>query len=707
MLTKFLSVAVPALLIWPVSAAHSPPVTSQVVDTGHVVLIGVEGLTWPDVSPNATPALWDMLDAGAPAATLSMYSTTRSCAPDGWLTVSTGVPTSVRDAQQCLTPLPTGSGDSVVMSNWDAISRLQRESPFNPELGRFVGELGQQQICIGAFGPEAAATAADADGVVEHYVPTPIPRTPFDDTCAVSVVAAGSISSVGGREEADEVVAQVIDAMPQDATAVVFSVPSGQAPERTMGVVIQYQPGQTPTTPQYLSSPSTRWPGVVSLIDLPPTVFELLGQTPSTTWAGSAWSATDGPDDVASVPDELGLIGARDDSLRQVTWFFLGSSVLIGLVLLGTLAVGWSGNGPIRELARRTTSSLRLATWLVAFPVASFAVGALPWWRATSPITFLYASALVLTAILGELLLILARRRGVYWASLVVTSTLTLIIMLDLATGQLVSRGSPLAPSPLSGGRFYGLSNAMSASLAVGAVWSVTLLAGLLMNRSGRRPAMLLFSGFSAVVILMTALPSLGADIGGALTLLPTFAVTGIYLFRVRMNVWRTTLVLGTCIFVPIAVALADYARPAEDRTHLGRFVELVASGQAWELVSRKAGYAAGSLVSLLSLLTLVTLLIIAWQLFRLLRHRPLGELWAGLQRSRVLAAAVLGSWTAMVTGSILNDYGIRMATIGLIMLVPLLLLNLPRSSTFSSSSSRVDDDGLPVPAPTGGPGHA
>jgi hypothetical protein len=441
---------------------------------------------------------------------------------------------------------------------------------------------------------------------------------------------------------------------------------------------------------------------VVSLIDLPPTVIDLLGETPSTLWAGNPWSETTGPADVSSVPDELDLIGTRDNSLRQVTWFFLGSSVLLGLALLSALATGTRG-GPLMARIRRMSASVRLASWLAAFPVASFTVGALPWWQTAAPVTALYLSTVVLTAILGELVHLLARRRGVFWACVAVSSTLAALIVLDLATGQVITRGSPLAPSPLSGGRFYGLSNATSAALAIAAVWSTTLLAGWVVDRHRRRPAIALFGGLSLAVILMTALPGVGADLGGALTLLPTFAVTGIYLFRVRMTVWRTSLVLGACLLVPVAVAVADYARPADDRTHLGRFVELVVSGQAWELVSRKAGYAVGSLSSVLSFITLAVLVVIAWQLALLIRHRPLSPLWSGLQRSRVLSAAVLGSWTAMVTGSILNDYGIRMATIGLIILVPLLLLTLPRSGAFGPRDGSHGDTDRSMPTERAG----
>src|SRR5207237_815865 len=55
-----------------------------------VVLIGVPGLMWSDLSPTKTPALWSLTQSGAGAALSTRATTVNTCPVDGWLTVSAG-----------------------------------------------------------------------------------------------------------------------------------------------------------------------------------------------------------------------------------------------------------------------------------------------------------------------------------------------------------------------------------------------------------------------------------------------------------------------------------------------------------------------------------------------------------------------------------------------------------------------------------------
>lgn len=698
-----------SLLVWfstlimatPAHATAAPPDAET-----HVVMLGVPGLTWDDVTQQQMPTLWSMVAAGAPSASLSMFATINSCDADGWLTVATGVPTAVRVDDRCIPTTPVPAGDGATMSHWSDVEDVQSVSAFHPELGRLTADLEAQGVCLSALGSGAAATAADADGFVTHYsteTTAPVPT----GSCRATVVDAASDGNPR-PSQLDQVIRNVTSALPDDATALIFSVPDQRDPARAMGVAVEYRSGLPPSAPTYLSSATTRWPGVVSLIDISPTVFARLGLAESSAWVGAPWTAVPASSAIASVPEALAVIGDRDNSLRDVTWFFLGSVVLISLIVWGAGEVSSRSRSTASAWVERVTRSTRLATWLLAFPIASFAIGAFPWWHSSRPVVALYAGALLLTVLLGELLRFISRRRGALAAALTATLGLTVLILGDVVAGGSITRGSPLAPSPLSGGRFYGLSNATSASMAVAAVWAGVLVAAILLRRHRRRTVLILFGAFSAAVVLITALPTMGADVGGALTLLPTFAITAAYFFKVRVTLWRISAVVIACVLVPLAIALVDYTRPAEQRTHLGRFVDLAVSGQAWDLISRKAGYASSSLVSLMSLVTLLALAVIAYQVLLLVRHQPLPPSWAAMADNRAVGAAVLGSWIAMVTGSAVNDYGIRMATIGLILLVPLLLLTLrhvgasPDSLDEGHRASALADPEGEAPVPEG-----
>ena len=75
----------------------SPPAASKDL-SGSIVVIGTGGLSWSDVSAQATPALWSLLRDGA-TATLTVHSVrANTCPVDGWLTLSAGEQAGDSDA---------------------------------------------------------------------------------------------------------------------------------------------------------------------------------------------------------------------------------------------------------------------------------------------------------------------------------------------------------------------------------------------------------------------------------------------------------------------------------------------------------------------------------------------------------------------------------------------------------------------------------
>src|SRR5690606_23795246 len=74
------------------AGAGAPGLDPDVDDrrTGPVVLVGVPGLLWEDVTPEHTPALWDLAGAGAIGNVSIRTATSRTCPTDGWLSISAG-----------------------------------------------------------------------------------------------------------------------------------------------------------------------------------------------------------------------------------------------------------------------------------------------------------------------------------------------------------------------------------------------------------------------------------------------------------------------------------------------------------------------------------------------------------------------------------------------------------------------------------------
>src|SRR3954452_16575605 len=91
-----------ALLPGTASAASAPV-------RGRVVLIGVPGLQWGDIHDTATPNLARLASQGSSAALSVKTVGPHTCPIDGWLTVSAGQRSQLRNGSCGLPPTPEGN----------------------------------------------------------------------------------------------------------------------------------------------------------------------------------------------------------------------------------------------------------------------------------------------------------------------------------------------------------------------------------------------------------------------------------------------------------------------------------------------------------------------------------------------------------------------------------------------------------------------
>ena len=97
--------------------------------------------------------------------------------------------------------------------------------------------------------------------------------------------------------------------------------------------------------------------------------------------------------------------------------------------------------------------------------------------------------------------------------------------------------------------------------------------------------------------LLVDGAPQLGADVGGALTLVPTLAFLAAGLAGLRLS-WRRWLAIGAAtVLVVGGFAVVDLLRPGGP-THLGRFARQVADGSAAGVLGRKAYALVGPFVT-------------------------------------------------------------------------------------------------------------
>jgi hypothetical protein len=148
-------------------------------------------------------------------------------------------------------------------------------------------------------------------------------------------------------------------------------------------------------------------------------------------------------------------------------------------------------------------------------------------------------------------------------------------------------------------------------------------------------------------------------------------------LAHVRVTVVRFLAILAAAVVTVGTVAVLDWLRPAADRSHLGRFVEQVLTGEAWTVISRKGQANLDILLrSPLAWMLPVAIVAAIW-LIRpggLLRSRSGGAGPAGLdpEDAAVLRSALLAGLLSLVLGAAVNDSGVAVPAAAAALLVPL-----------------------------------
>lgn len=698
-----------------------------------MVVIGTAGLRWQDVDRTTTPTLWAMVRDGAVVGGIAPAVTTtdRRCASAGWLALSAGrsviTGSRVPGGFECLpwsaTPsTSTGGGD---VSGWDALVAAQSGSAYDPHPGVLGDTLAGAGVCRTAVGPGAALALAASDGTVARYRTLEAALTDPADafSCPVTVVDAGaapyaptSLAGVptdaaapppttdGPERDAsllalDATVRQVLAAAPSDATVLLVDVgnPGAGAPWLGVGAV----EAGTGLGVRYLSSPSTRWEGVARLLDVPTTILASQGLGNPADFSGATLDAAGArPADVTTVVDGLSDLTTRDHALRGLSGWLTGTPMVLALLLLGgawLLAPVLAG--------RRGTAT---ASWaldgvlglLTALPIGLYLMTTWAWWRAPDPGVAMWLAMAGATLTVAGMSALAAGRP--VWSAAAVVSVITFgVLTMDALLGTPLHRGSPLGPSPTLGGRFYGFGNPTYSIYVVAALVTAAVIGWWLRERGHRVLGMVAAGVVGMVALLVDLLPGLGADVGGGLVLLPAAAMVVLAVGGIRVTWTRAGLIGVAGVLLVAGIGVLDWMRPPDQRSHLGRFVQSVIDGTAWETVSRKAGYAGATLttgpVAWLTVAVVAGVVVIVWST----RLRPA---WLARLEERwpVVRLLIIGLLIAAIGGSLVNDYGTRIATVLLALALPMLgrmALRAARLADAERAEAAAPDPGQPAPA--------
>lgn len=447
---------------------------------------------------------------------------------------------------------------------------------------------------------------------------------------------------------------------PADPAAVESGRRPAPGPARLQVVMDSGFPSST------LTSGSTHQNGVVLLTDVAPTILASLGEQPPAGLPGQPFSAR--PD-----ADPVGLALDRSMANRLVdgaSGWALGVVSLVPLLGLLLLLIP-----PLARHPRAAAVARAASTCLPLGIAAGFLADVMPWWRTGHP-------ALALTAVVASIglalsaIALLGPWRRVRWGSPGVAGALTaLVLLLESATGSRLQLGSPLGAQAIRGGRFYGLSNHMSGIVLAGTL--IALLAWCLAVR-GPRLRILGVIGIGMVVMGVSAAPQMGADFGSVLALLPAIAVLVLMLSGIRVRLWHAATVAVVTVAVVGGVSVLDWLRPPAQRTHLGRFVDQVLSGQLLDVVGSKLQQNLDQVLQYWPLLLVLAAAAVVWVASLVPGRtglRRLAAFDAAHPPARPVRVALgIGAWIGFAT----NDTGAMMLTAAFVVSLALFVPMLP-----------------------------
>ena len=700
------------------AAVSAPP-------AGHVIVVGIGGLRWSDVSPTVTPALWRLAGEGSAGSLVVSGIHPRACPADGWLTLNAGARAAVPHA--ATGPCPVAPAVTVQPSRGHPGAPLPARIPrmpglvsynaqfhYNPQWGLLAAAPGPPGPgrCATAVGPGAALALAGPDGRVASYLPSVAALTAATlARCPLTVVNLGNLPAAPGPAgqsaraaaagAADRQLGRIMAGLPAGSTLVVAA--PGDGPEPHLRAIVVSGPRYSGGL---LTAASTRQPGMVLLTDLTPTVLGWLGTPVPAAVVGSPLRAVHraGPAGPGGLAAALRTLAAQDAAAQvyrdTVTPFYqlvgFGYPALFALIAL----IGWAGTRTRwakepRHRARFRDVARAAAAWAASLPAGTFLASLVPWWTLGHPALVLYALAVAWAAAVAAVALAGPWRRDPLGPPGVIAAVTLGVIGLGLMTGSRLMLETPFGLNVLEAGRFYGLGNNAVVIYGASGILCAAWLGGALLRRGERRRALLVVAAVTAFTVIVAAWPGFGAKVGGTIAMLPGLLVLFAAAAGKPVTWWRAALIGVSGLALVTVFALVNYFVPVTGHSDIGGFVGQLLHGGADATVQRKIGSNLGSLTANPFNLVIPVVVaglgaIVAWP--TRLRCPLLARAYRQIPLLKPALAAV---WLTAALGWFAEDSGVTVPAAALPFVLPLMVVIL---SSLPAEDQKQAAAGQPAP---------
>jgi hypothetical protein len=637
----------------------------------HVVVVGLSGLRWSDVSATKTPELWRLAGQGSVANLVDYAVLPLTCPADGWLTLNAGARAQSGHTNAACGAFPAvrpaGAGASV--PGLPALETYNHRFHNNPDWGLLSG---QTPGCATAAGPGAALALADRAGHVASYLPGPDQVTAAVlARCPLTVVDLGTLGFAERARQlatADARLATIAAALPADTTLLV-TAPGAPSKPPHLQLALADGPGYSSGL---LNAVSTRQPGLVVLTDLTPTVLGWLGATVPPQTVGAHLTRGDRSSLAATVHALTGRDTAEQVWRGTHDEFFWAYALADAAVLA---AIGLASWGAAPEQRRRRARGWRVAgVFAAAVPAGTFLANLVPWSTTAHPAAWLYGVSVALALVIAGAALLGCRHRGPLAPLGVICLFTVAVLGVDVMTGSGLQLETPFGLSVLEAGRFYGIGNEALGIYGLSGLFGAAWLALVLLRRyaPSRRPAVLAVAAVAVFAVFASGWPGFGGKVGGTIAMVPCFLLLGMVVAGVKLN-WRRILLAAVSGLALFAVfALISYLVPATGHSDIGVFAGNTLHGRSGGLLLRKINSNLGSLsVNAFSPLIPIVAIVTGLMLWRPAWFR-LTTVPAAFAAEPLLRPVLGVLWLMPVLGWLANDSGVIVAAAVLPFALPL-----------------------------------
>jgi len=641
-----------------------------------VVVVGLSGLRWSDVSAARTPALWRLAGQGSVANLVDYAVLPLTCPADGWLTLNAGARAQSDHTNAACGAFPAvrPDGDGAGVPGLPALETYNHQFHNNPDWGLLSG---QTPGCATAAGPGAALALADRAGHAASYLPGPGQVTAAVlARCPLTVVDLGTLGFAERARQlatADARLATIAAALPADTTLLV-TAPGAPSKPPHLQLALADGPGYSSGL---LNAVSTRQPGLVVLTDLTPTV---LG------WLGAPESASTVPPQTVGAHVTRGDRGSLAATVQALTgrdtaeqvWrdthdeFFWAYALADAAVLAAIGLVSW---GAAPDQRRRRARGWRVAgVFAAAVPAGTFLANLAPWSTTAHPAAWLYGVSVALALVIAGAALLGCRNRGPLAPLGVICLFTVAVLGADVMTGSGLQLETPFGLSVLEAGRFYGIGNEALGIYGLSGLFGAAWLALVLLRRysPSRRPAVVAVAAVAVFAVFASGWPGFGGKVGGTIAMVPCYLLLGLVIAGIRLS-WRRILLVAVSGLALFAVfALISYLVPATGHSDIGVFAGNALHGRSGGLLLRKINSNLGSLsVNAFSPLIPIVVIVTGLMLWRPAWFR-LTTMPAAFAAEPLLRPVLGVLWLMPVLGWLADDSGVIVAAAVLPFALPL-----------------------------------